>query len=262
MGELYCDEFRCDASYTNWRPQGTSDWLIIYTQAGAARLVSARGECTTQPGDVVLYEPHELHDYSTQTETGHWNLLWAHFTPKAPWVPWLRWPATEVGLKFLRLGQTEVHGGFQAAMVRMIQTFQRPHPIARDLAMLALEEALLWARLAAFRDEWVTMDDRVRRAIDYLTTHYREPFHLGKLAGHCAISVSRLAHLFKQETGLSPQRFLEKHRMEMASRLLRLTSFTIAEVASETGYDDPFYFSNRFHRYSGKSPTRFREQPG
>jgi AraC family transcriptional regulator of arabinose operon len=46
--------------------------------------------------------------------------------------------------------------------------------------------------------------------------------------------------------------------MQMASRLLRLTGFTITEVAAEVGYADPFYFSNRFRRYSGKSPSQFR----
>jgi AraC family transcriptional regulator of arabinose operon len=48
--------------------------------------------------------------------------------------------------------------------------------------------------------------------------------------------------------------------MQVASRLLRLTSLTIQEVAGEVGYDDPFYFSNRFRRYSGKSPSQFRER--
>ncbi len=45
-----------------------------------------------------------------------------------------------------------------------------------------------------------------------------------------------------------------------ASRLLRLTSLGIAEVAAEVGYEDAFYFSNRFRRYAGKSPTKFRAQ--
>jgi len=48
--------------------------------------------------------------------------------------------------------------------------------------------------------------------------------------------------------------------MRHAGQLLRLTGHGIAEVAAEVGYDDPFYFSNRFRRYSEKSPTQFRRQ--
>jgi len=144
----------------------------------------------------------------------------------------------------------------------MIGLAQRPLPIASDLAMLALEEALLWAKLAAFQDEWVTMDGRVRTAINRLTTHFQEPFVLERLARHCGISVSRLAHLFKDQTGISPQRFLEQHRMQIASGLLRMTDFTVTEVAAEVGYPDPFYFSNRFRRFIGSSPSHFRRLAG
>jgi AraC family transcriptional regulator of arabinose operon len=243
-GQLHCDEFRRDASYTNWRPNNSGDWLLIYTKVGAGRFVSSDGvPLATQPGDAVLYAPHEFQDYSTCPEAGRWHLVWAHFLPKPHWQSWLAWPRAENGLKVLRLGQSKVHEDFRTAVQRMIEIYKRPVPLA-------------W--LAASRDQWVTMDGRVRQAVDFLSARYREPFLLEKLARHCGLSVSRLAHLFKEQTGLSPQRYLEEHRMLTASRLLRLTGLTITEVAAEVGYDDPFYFSNRFRRYSGKSPNRFR----
>jgi len=259
-GEFHCDDYRQDSSYSCWRPKGCDDWLLIYTEAGAGRLVSPQGTSITRPGDVVLYAPHEPQDYATAPDAGRWHLLWTHFVPKPHWQAWLHWPVGENGLKLLRLEKNEVRGDFRAAMRRMIQLATRPLPIAADLAMLALEEALLWAKLAAFQDQWVTMDDRARKAINYLATHFREPFLLDDLARHCGLSVSRLAHLFKEQTGISPQRFLEQHRMQLASRLLRMTDFTVTEVAGEVGYADPFYFSNRFRRYSGKSPNQFRAQ--
>ena len=209
-------------------------------------------------GDIVLYAPQEPQDYSTSSVADEWHLLWAHFLPKPHWQAWLSWPATEQGLKLLRLAGSDVHPEFHASMRRMIDLSRRPVSIARDLAMTALEEALLWARLAAYQDKWVTMDGRVRKAIDYLSVQFREPFQMEILARHSGLSVSRLAHLFTAQTGLSPQRFLERHRMQVASRMLRMTDFTVTEIASEVGYDDPFYFSNRFRRYSGKSPSQFR----
>lgn len=79
-------------------------------------------------------------------------------------------------------------------------------------------------------------------------------------ARHCGASVSRLARLLKQQTEVSPQQFLERHRMQHACQLLRRTSLGISEIASEVGYADAFYFSNRFRRYAGKSPSQFRQQ--
>jgi AraC family transcriptional regulator of arabinose operon len=217
----------------------------------------------TESGDIVLFAPHEYHDYRTAPDTGKWRLLWAHFLPKPYWQAWLKWPETEQGFRLFKLEEELVREEFRDAMRRMIKASKRAVSIAGDLGMLALEEALLWARLAVYRDEWVTMDGRVRRAIDYLAANFREPFQMERLARHSGLSVSRLAHLFTEQTGLSPQRFMERHRLQAASRLLRMTDFTVTEVAGEVGYEDPFYFSNRFRRYSGKSPSQYRAQvPG
>lgn len=257
---LFGDEFRQGARYTNWRPHGSGDWLLIYTTGGAGRFVSSSGSYDTQAGDAVLYAPNEPQDYSTSPQTDRWNLLWVHFWPKPHWQPWLRWPLSREGVRLLHLESGEVREHFTAAMRRMIRVLRREIPGALDLAANGLEEALLWANLGASKDKWLTMDARVRKAIDYLVAHPREPFALTKLAHHCGVSVSRLAFLFKEGTGSSPQQFWERHKMQHASQLLRLTSLNITEIADEIGYADPFYFSNRFRRFSGKSPSEYRRQ--
>jgi len=142
----------------------------------------------------------------------------------------------------------------------MVRVSRRELPGARDLAANALEEALLWANVVASKDKWVTMDVRIRKAIDYLISHSREPFALSKLAHFSGLSVSRLALLFKKETSVSPQQFLERHRMQQACQLLRLTSLGITEIAHNSGYADPFYFSNRFRRFAGQSPSQYRAE--
>ncbi len=257
---LYAGEFQRNRSYTNWRPHGTDDWLLIYTAAGAGYLTTASKEGPTRPGDVTLYAPGELHDYKTDPGAGRWHLLWAHFIPKPSWQPWLLWPSGTHGVKSLHLEKGEIRDSFVGAMRRMLQVSRRRLPNARDFAGNALEEALLWAHVSASRGDWIRTDLRVRRAMDYLAANPRQPFRLETLARHCSLSVSRLAHLFKAGTGTSPQQFFEQQRMWHAGQLLRLTGLSIAEVAAEAGYDDPFYFSNRFHRYSGKNPTEFRRQ--
>jgi AraC family transcriptional regulator of arabinose operon len=258
--ELFAGEFHRDRSYSTWRPRGTDDWLLIYTAEGAGYLTTASGEGPTQPGDVTLYAPGELHDYKTDPGAGRWHLLWAHFIPKPSWLPWLRWPVGSHGVKSLHLEKGEIRDSFVGAMRRMIQVFRRRRPNALDFAGNALEEALLWAHVSASRGDWMRADPRARKAMDYLAANPQQPFRLETLARHCGLSVSRLAHLFKTETGTSPQQFFEQQRMWHAGQLLRLTGLGIAEVAAEVGYEDPFYFSNRFRRYAGKSPTQFRQK--
>ena len=254
------DEFRRGPFYTNWRPRGSGDWLLIYTAAGSGRVTTASGSYSTEPGECLLYAPGDYQDYKTDPATARWQLLWSHFLPRPSWHSWLGWPLNNVGLRCLQLDRGEVRSAFVRAMQRTIQIVRRRMPNGEDFAANALEEALLWAHLAASQGAWVRVDPRVRKAMDYLAANIRQPFELEALARHCGLSVSRLAHLFKQAAGVSPQRFFEQQRMRQASQLLRITGLGVAEVAAEVGYDDPFYFSNRFRRHAGKSPTQYRRK--
>ena len=258
--DLYGGEFRRGRSYDNWRPRGSGDWLLIYTVAGAGYLTTRAKQGPTRIGEAILYAPGDLQDYRTDPSAGHWHLLWAHFIPRPSWHPWLQWPTGPHGVANLQLEAGEVRDRFAAALRRLVQMHRRQFPQATDFAFNALEEALLWAHLAASRGRWMQLDLRVRKAMDYLVADLRRPFRLEDLARHCGLSISRLAHLFTLETGLSPQQFFEQHRMGYAAQLLRSTGLGVAEIAAETGYDDPFYFTHRFRRYSGHSPTAFRKR--
>lgn len=257
--QLFCDQFRQGNFYANWRPKGSEDWLLIYTDGGAGDFSTRLGTLTTREGEVVLYGPGEMQDYRTSTEAQYWDLSWVHFRLRPHWEPWVQWPHHENGLKHLSWKGNETHPLFRAALARMLELSRRSTPDALDFAANALEEALLWAHSAAARAHEVAFDERVRQAADYLSSHLAEPFRLAKLAARCGLSVSRLAHLFKEQTKSTPQQFLEQRRMQHACHLLRLTRLSVAEIAREVGYEDPFYFSNRFRRNLGQSPLRFRQ---
>lgn len=207
----------------------------------------------------MLYAPGDLQDYGTAPEPGYWDLTWVHFRLRPQWQAYLGWPRHENGLSFLSLRGDENHEPLRAALERMLEFSRRGIPGALDFAANALEEALLWANASATRTGSSALDERVRRATDYLSAHLAQPLRLETLAARCNLSVSRLAHLFKEQTGSTPQQFLESRRMQHACHLLRLTGLSVAQVAREVGYDDPFYFSNRFRRGVGQSPSRFRQ---
>jgi AraC family transcriptional regulator of arabinose operon len=258
--ELYGDYYERDASYGTFRNRGSGDYLMIYTASGSGRFVGPKGVYDTRKGDVILYAPSDLHDYRTEPKTGTWKLYWAHFVPKPGWQSWLNWPVNLQGLKATRLGTNEVLRHFSRAMRDVVLLSRRPRPEAMDLAINALESALIWARTTFSQDRWYAMDSRVRAAIDYLVGNWREPFSMTELARHGGLSPSRLAHLFKDVTGTSPQQFLETYRIQQACSLLRITNRTITEIAADVGYHDPFYFTNRFRRHLQSSPTEFRRR--
>jgi AraC family transcriptional regulator of arabinose operon len=257
---IFADEFRRRRNYTNWRPAGSGDNLLIYTAGGAGRFVSPAGAHETSEGEAVLYRPGDFQDYSTAKAPGKWHLLWAHFAERPHWHALLRWPMPADGVRRLRLPNGEIREKFHSALAQAIHLSHRQFSGALDLAANALEEALLWAQISALQDHRLDVDPRVRRAIEHLSVRQEGAFCLKELARHSGLSVSRLACLFKRETGFSPQQFWERARLQRAGQLLRLTGLTVSEVAHEVGFKDPFYFSNRFRRMFGKSPSAFRQE--
>ena len=71
-------------------------------------------------------------------------------------------------------------------------------------------------------------------------------------------SESQLRRIFKNETGLTPQKYLEQTRIRQAKKFLMFDSYTVAQVGFMCGYSDPYYFSRAFKKYTGISPSEFR----
>ena len=77
-------------------------------------------------------------------------------------------------------------------------------------------------------------------------------------AGSVGLSTSRLAHLFREQSGQTPQQYLEGLRMQRATELLRRTGFSIKQIADAVGFESQFYFSQRFKARTHQSPSSFR----
>lgn len=102
----------------------------------------------------------------------------------------------------------------------------------------------------------------VRAAISYLQFHLAESdLSLKKLAKELGINASYLSHQFNQETGKHLTEYLAGMRVEEAKRLLRsYDTMTVSQVAAAVGYNDVNYFSRVFRRYTGKTPSEFRNE--
>ena len=82
---------------------------------------------------------------------------------------------------------------------------------------------------------------------------------LREWAGSCGLHSVYFERLFRKETGLSPMRWLEERRMNVARQYLLGSSQTVADVAEQVGYADQFCFSKVFRKHFGKSPVQFRK---
>jgi AraC family transcriptional regulator of arabinose operon len=103
---------------------------------------------------------------------------------------------------------------------------------------------------------------RIKQAVEFMTKHLDRPMRVNMLAAQADISPSGFFISFKRLVGTSPMSHFTALRMQHACLLLKSTSMSVKEIASEVGYYDPQYFSRVFKSTNQVAPTAYRAQGG
>jgi len=109
------------------------------------------------------------------------------------------------------------------------------------------------------RQRAVTLDARLRRAIDFIDTHLADDLRLATISAVAGVSPYHFSHLFTAATGVPPHRYLLKQRIERARQRLLLGRETVLAIALDCGFKDASHFARVFARETGLSPRRFRQ---
>jgi AraC family transcriptional regulator of arabinose operon len=110
------------------------------------------------------------------------------------------------------------------------------------------------------RSAYEAMDRRVERlkcVIDVMIRENRR-VSLQTFASSVNLSPSRVRHLFKAETGVSPSRYVRIRKMHEAKLLLETTFLTVKEIGNRVGLSDGSHFVRDFKRIYGSPPARYR----
>lgn len=100
----------------------------------------------------------------------------------------------------------------------------------------------------------------VRETGEWLREHFAENCPVAELAARCHFGVTAFTARFREIYGMPPAAYREMLRLRNAAALLSSTEKPISEIAALCGYNNPYYFSLRFHRAAGISPTGYRER--
>ena len=96
-------------------------------------------------------------------------------------------------------------------------------------------------------------------ALAHMRAHFHHEITNQRLASISNMSLRALERRFRAAFHFTPQRFLRKLRLRIASRALMDTDASLADIALQCGFADQSHFSREFRRQFGRTPREYRE---
>lgn len=100
----------------------------------------------------------------------------------------------------------------------------------------------------------------LRLAMRHVDANLHRPMTVADVAREAGVSVRHCTRMFRQHLECSPLEFCIRQRMALARSLLANTNQPVKQIAAAVGYEDQLYFSARFKRRFGVSPSGFRQR--
>ncbi|WP_338466241.1 GlxA family transcriptional regulator [Novosphingobium sp. ZN18A2] len=234
------------------RPRPASPSLCAYIAGAVNQARRVAGICT---GAFALAEAGVLDGRVATTHWGHAATLRKKF------------PAIKVDDDriFVADGPVWTSAGMTAAIDLALALIEEDH--GSDTARCVARHLVVYHRRPGGQSQFSALleleprSDRIQRALIYAKEHLANPLSVEELAHVASLSPRQFSRAFRQETGHSPAKAVERLRLEAAQILIENGRHSLETVASESGFQDRDRMRRAFIRAYGHSPRRFRQIP-
>jgi AraC-like DNA-binding protein len=105
----------------------------------------------------------------------------------------------------------------------------------------------------------VTQSSKIQASVDHILKNYKNSdLSIKEIADRSFMSEVYFRRLFKNEYGVSPQRYIINLRLQHAAGLISSGYYSLKEVAYMSGYTDYKYFSVEFKKIMKISPSEYQ----
>jgi len=108
-------------------------------------------------------------------------------------------------------------------------------------------------------DQDIVLTSGFGPVLAFMRDNYRKPITNPQLAQLANMSVRAFERKFDGSFHLTPQKYLRRLRLGIASRTLIYTSHSLVEVALACGFADQSHFTREFRRFFKRTPRAYRE---
>ena len=238
------------------RPQGRRDYQLLYVSSGKAYFSLDGGEYEVSAGSMVLYRPGESQRY-------------IYYAKDNPEVCWIHFSGSEASRMLDKIGFSQAHmlscsapTNYREIFSHIILELQLKRPCFEELLCLLLQElfcSILRSQLESSTDKF-RYQEEMESCVRFFNESFSQNICIEEYAKNQHMSVCWFIRCFKRYMGVTPMQYLTSIRIGKAKELLKNTNYSIQEISSLVGYENPLYFSRIFHKQTGHSPSSYRKE--
>lgn len=220
-----------------------SYWLLHFVLSGKGVFCTGNTVQTVQPGQIFVVRPHQLHYYEADA-CEPWHYIWVAFESDIA-LPQI------LGLDVITL-----------PVARKLFT-ELLSAATMDVGQEEFVASKLWELISLLirleNGDTYRPNPYVVRAKQFIEENYMRGIKISDITKELNLDRSYFSTLFKQQTGIAPQQYLNQYRLEQAAQLLVGADCSVAVAAYRTGYHDIANFSRMFKKHFGVAPSRYRD---
>lgn len=239
------------------RPEGRTDWQLLYVEAGEITLKLGDTPQTVKKGSIILYPPHQPQYYYYHKE--HKPIIyWVHFSGRDV-VDTLHHYNITTNQNVFYVGVNLV---LSTLFRQIINELQLRNVKYEEMTVLKLNEIFLQINRSFNNTTAKVTDssDLVKAAKVYFSENYNQEINIASYANSLNMTPCWFIQKFKQYTGFTPTQYILSVRLTTAQNLLKNTKYNISETAEAVGYTNTFYFSRLFQKHFGICPSKYKKQ--
>ncbi|MDR1978909.1 MAG: AraC family transcriptional regulator [Synergistaceae bacterium] len=232
-------------------------FLLIYIYDGVCLYDDGNQFLRLEPGNLILYKPHEYQHYKTE-EGAPLHYYGIAFSGRM----------VEEIMAGMPLVQESIHNvGVDSNLAKAISNL-----IKQMMIVPPSRSEIIWGEffrvLGSINDVILNGPHldcaschqalQLKTAERYITLNYNVDLNIKEIAQIAGYSVSWFEKLFHKHYGMSPITYQMKLRIEKAQNIICTDILSLAEISFAVGFNDPLYFSKVFKKHVGMCPKQYR----
>lgn len=245
---------------------------LLYIHEGEGQLILEQNIFPLQAGDLLLFQPFQLHKIDMQIERSPYVRTVIVLNPSRIDDMLASYPHYRLFFRSLwkdrlprQLFRVQAGHALLAKLDEFPALLEAADPLYRkeefSLFLMAVLQSLRSivdaVPAATVKRREISYTERI---MEWVEQHYRSDVRLDDLAVELHLSPYYISHLFRLETGSSIREYVAAQRLKEAFRLLVSTDLSVQRVAEQVGLKHATYFCQFFKKGSGMTPTQYRDR--